>query len=214
MSWTAEETFDSYSDGNLGGNNGGTGWSGAWAASTPELQVQGTTVYQGTKAVSCASAGGSNPFHSRNLTTAISGDGNKVYLVIRRSSTSTGELSFTLRNQSNGSRVAVRLNASGNLTLVGTTTVTVITGYTANQWYAIRLTFNVTGNTATLAYSTSAYASGGSWSSDSSAVTMTNSGNVDQIGLGGDGGSTIYYDYISGTDPLPALTNGNFLMFM
>ncbi len=215
MAWVAIETFSGYSDGNLSGNNGGSGWSNAWQASTPEFQVQGTTVYEGAKAVSCASAGGSNPFQTRNLTTSISTSG-VVYVAIRRNSTSTGELSFTLRNSSNGARVSVKLNASGNMTLGGTTTVTVITGYTANQWYVARITFNVAGNSATMAYSTGTYGGGGTYSSESSAVTMTNSGDVDQVGLGGDGGSTIYYDYISGTDPLPSLVNkgAGFLNFM
>jgi hypothetical protein len=203
MAWTAVETFNTYSDGDLAGNNGGSGWSGAWVNAASEvINVQGTTVYEGAKAVSNNGAG--NYFYTRDLSSSVGGDGNVIYVAIRRSSTSTGELSFSIRNASNGSKWAVRLNASGNLTLVGATTTTVLAGYSANTWYAIRLTFNVTSDTAVVAYSTSGYQSGGSWSSDSSSVAAANTGNVDRIGLGGDLGSTTLYDYISGVDPLPA----------
>ena len=50
MSWTAIENFNSYADGDLNGENGGSGWSGAWSGSV-NYDIQGTTTYEGAKAV-------------------------------------------------------------------------------------------------------------------------------------------------------------------
>jgi len=208
MAWTAVENFDSYSDGDLAGNNGGSGWSGAWANGAVEvIDVNGTQTYQGAKSVTDNSAV-NNAFYTRDLTSAVTGDGNIVYLAMRKGSTSSGLLNVSIRNSGSGNRAEVRFNTSGNLVLVGTTTATILAGYSADTFYAIRLTFNVTAGTSTAAYSTGTFGGGGSWSSESSAVTMNNSGNIDRIGLGRDAGtSTDYWDYISGTDPLPASTS-------
>lgn len=197
MAWVAVENFDSYSDGDLAGENGGTGWSGAWANGAVEvLDVAGTQTYQGAKAVTDNSAV-NNSFYTRDLTSAVSGDGNIVYFAMRKGSTSSGLLNINIRNSGSGNRAEVRFNTSGNLVLVGTTTVTLLAGYSADTWYAIRLTFNVTAGTATAAYN-----SGSGWSSESSAVTMNNSGNIDRIALGRDAGtSTDYWDIITATDP-------------
>ncbi|MFZ2719298.1 MAG: hypothetical protein WAZ27_00320 [Minisyncoccia bacterium] len=44
------EDFNSYSDGELSGGNGGVGWNDAWTG-TALAQVQGDTVFEGSKAV-------------------------------------------------------------------------------------------------------------------------------------------------------------------
>lgn len=44
------DSFNSYSDGDLTGENGGSGWSGAWSGST-DFDVQGATTTEGAKAV-------------------------------------------------------------------------------------------------------------------------------------------------------------------
>lgn len=212
MAWTAIENFNSYSDGDLAGESGGSGWSAAWSnGATAVWNVQGTTVYEGAKGISC-NDGAANPFYSRTLTTAIS-DNGVVYFAMRKSSAAAGEIAFSLRSSA-GSRVQVKMTAAGNITIQGTTTQTVLTGYSANTWYAFKLTFNVSGATAVVAYSTGTYQGGGSWSADSSSVTLQNSGNIDRVGVGGDLGNTNYFDYISSVDPLTSVAVPGNAFFM
>lgn len=209
MAWTATDNFNSYSNGDLAGENGGSGWSGAWSnGATALINVVDSPVYEGAKSIELNTT--DNTFYTRDLTTAISTNGNILYMVLRRTSTSSGEIANSIRNSSTGNRVGIKMNASGNITLVGTTTVTLKTGYSANTWYAIRLTFNVIANTATAAISEGTYQTGGTWGSESSAVTMNESGDIDRIGIGGDVGTgQDFMDYISGTDPLTAVGPAN-----
>lgn len=199
MAFVSEDKFDVYANGDLAGKNGGAGWGGAWVnAATQTQSVQGTTVYQGAKAVTISNGAG-NTFYTRALASGVSGDGNILYFAIRRTLNNSGEISISARSNSGvNSRVAVRMNNAGNLTLVGTTTVTVLTGYSTSTQYAIRLTVNVTAGTATMAYNTGAYGSGTAWSAESSAVTLSSTGNIDTIGL-----ST---DTSASTDTIDAIT--------
>lgn len=209
MAWVAIDNFDSYADGDLAGENGGSGFSAGWVNQAVATEnVQGTTVYQGTKAVTINNAL-LNTFYTRALTSAVSGNGNIVYFAIRRTLNNAGEVSISFRsNTGANSRVAVRMNSAGNITLVGSTTVTLVTGYSTSQWYAIRLTLNITAGTATAATSTSAYQGGGSWSSESSSVTLASTGNIDAVGLGTDASmSTDTFDIITSADIIAGTTN-------
>jgi len=199
MAFVSEDKFDLYANGDLAGKNGGAGWGGAWVnAATQTQSVQGTTVYQGQKAVTISNGAG-NTFYTRALAAGVSGDGNVLYFAIRRTLNNSGEISISARSNSGvNSRVAVKMNNAGNITLVGTTTVTALTGYSTSTQYAIRLTVNVTAGTATMAYSTGAYGSGGSWSAESSSVTLSSTGNIDAIGLGTDTSAS--------TDTIDAIT--------
>lgn len=206
MAWVVEDTFNTYSDGNLAGNNGGTGWSAAWGSesSAGAYKVQGTTVYEGAKAVSTASDD-----ITRAFTTGVSGDGNIMYIAIRRPNNNDGSMRFRLRNATNQSRAHVGLNASGQIFGESTN----IAAYSANTWYVLRVTVNVTSNNFTVAYSTDPYGSG-SFSADSSTITMTNAGNITNILLASDaaaGNPLNYIDYISPTSPFsgaPPITVG------
>lgn len=211
MSWVAQEDFDTYSNGDLAGLNGGSGFSGAWVNNATALQsVESSVSYRGGKATSHFDAS-NNSFYTRPLTTAISG-AFVMYVALRRTGTNAAQLNFSLRNASNGGRANINFNSSGNVTAGGTT---IITGYSANQWYVFRITGNAGLTQYTVAYNTGAAGSGAAWSSESAAINFSNSGNIDTIGLSSDAGSiTDYYDTITGTDPTAATVNGNFLGFM
>lgn len=210
MAWVAEDTFDSDTDGDLPGQANGTGWSAAWAngGNGTNYDIQGTTTYQGAKAV--LNNTNANAFVTRTLTTAIS-DSGVMYFACRPGSNSAGQLVFTLRS-SVGGRANVVFNSSGNITAGGNT---VLTGYSANTWYVIRITFSVTGGTYSAAYSTGTYGSAGTFSADSATATMTSSGNIDRVGIDKDARvASDYFDYISGTSPFTAATSTPLRMMM
>lgn len=207
MAWVATDDFNSYSDGDLNGNNGGSGFSAAWSGSV-NFDVQGTTVAEGAKAI--VNTSGSNI--SRALTSAVSGDGNIVYFAMRNSSAAAGGAKMRFLDGSSAIREQIIMNSSGNIVLGITSPVTVLAGYSANTWYFFKLTLNVTSQTATLAYSTDAYGTAGSFSAESSSHDFSSdgTGNIANIQLDADTGSTKYWDYISDTSPYPVEDNAIF----
>jgi len=61
MSVVTSDNFESYSTGALNGENGGTGWQGAWVTNDSSIAVQTSTVKSGSNAVeSNNNASGSN----------------------------------------------------------------------------------------------------------------------------------------------------------
>ena len=207
MAWAATEDFNGYADGDLTGESGGTGWASAWSGGN-EIDVQGTTVYEGAKAVVQTGASGSTL--TRQFTTEISDSSSVTYVALRRSSNSSGVLYYDIRNASDQERVRITLNASGNIVANGTT----IVAYSANTWYVLRITLNTSGSSFTVAYSTGAYGSASSFSADSAGISMTNTGNLERVVLTTDAVAAIsnYWDYISPTTPFVAATGDNFLM--
>lgn len=210
MAWVATADFNGLSDGNLAGQGGGSGWSGNWVnGATAQMLVTGTSTYEGAKSVDTVDAS-SGTFYYRPVTSAVSGDGNIVYFAMRKSLNNSGEVSGGLRTAGTPgtSRIAVKLDASGNMVLSGSTSATLLTGYSVDTWYVIRLTFNVDANTATAAYSTTAFGGSGSWSAESSAVTMNSSGDIGNFQIQSDpNAGTSYLDYISDTEPFSPIQN-------
>lgn len=193
MTWVATDSFDGYSTGNLAGKNGGSGWGGAWVNSAVNvINVSTGAAYDGANSAAVIANGG-NTFYTRLLSaTANSG---VMYFAMRASGSVGGNQVLTLRS-SIGFRVGVQMTSTNILLLGGGTTRTVVSGYSTNTWYVIRLTYDTSTN-ATIAYNT-----GGGWSSESLTVGFSNSGNIDRVGLGGDTANVTYYtDYISDTDP-------------
>lgn len=202
MAFVSEENFDSYADeANLAGASGGSGWGGNWTNGAVNLIRSDTAItYQGAAAARVITSGGGNTFYTRLLTSAIS-DNGITYVAMHKSVNNAGENAFTLRS-SVGQRCNITMNASGNVTSQGTT---ILTGYTANTWYVFRITFSVTAGNYTVAYSTDPFGSAGTFSAESSTITMANSGNIDRVGLGGDThAGTCHTDYISATTPFSA----------
>lgn len=193
MAWVAIESFDTYSDGDLNGQNGGFGWGGAWVRNgSSVIQITGTQFYNGTKSVVMST--NNTTFYTRNLASAIS-DNGVVYFAMRNNVTNQNNNAISFRNSSSGSRIGISMGSSGNIRVNGTT---VVAGYSANTWYVLRLTFSVTNNNLTVATN-----SGSGWSAESGTISMNNSGNIDVVGLSMDGTATLtpFIDAITGTDP-------------
>lgn len=197
MAWVAVETFEGYTVGeSLNGKNGGSGWAGAWTSNALPL-ITSSVVYEGTRAVSDA---GGNPAAVRVLSSAISDSNSVVYVAMRRSSSGAGAHYFVLANSSSSARVTIKFDNAGNITGNGTT----VTSYSADTYYVLRITLNTSGNTYTVAYSTGAYGSAGTFSSDTAAISMASSGDIDRVTFDADTGANSYWDYISPTSPFVA----------
>jgi hypothetical protein len=202
MAWVAEELFDSYADGNLAGNNGGTGWASAWEETylPNNLQVQGTVKYQGAKGVSCTNAAGTAS--RRQLAADVSG-AFVVYVGVRAHQTNGGGGTLNLRSAAGG-RAYVQFDVVdgqgtvGDISINGTDTKKVVT-YTANTFYVIRLTGNTTTGKFTAAYSTDAYGTAGTFSGESAECTMYSTGDLRYCTI--NPGAGYDFDYISPTSP-------------
>lgn len=218
MAWVAEENFDSYSDGDLPANNGGTGWSNSWqdVFQGTDTDVQGTTTYQGAKAAQYV--GSTASAVQRSLTTAVSS--GVMYIALRAAQTNGGGFSVSLRNSSDSGIINIQFDAvdgrgtTGNIYLLGRsggtpTVATIVSGYSANTWYAIRLTFDTGADTFSAAGSSGAYGSGGSYGTESTTLNTLSSGDAARIQLSAESTTADYFvDYISGTDPLTASAGG------
>jgi len=193
MAWVAEELFDSYSDGDLNGNNGGSGFSAAWSGGT-NYDVQGTTVYQGAKAVTGVNA---NQNISRPLTTAVS---SGVVYVAMRYSAGTGDAQFDFRtsgNTTNAFRISMRdVSGSKNILTLAAVETTLLTGFDTSVFYVFEVTINGD-NTFNIRFH-----NGTSWSSTTSNLAYANNGNIDGVQLNSGGAQTVFYDYISPTNPI------------
>lgn len=150
MAWVATEDFESYSLGSDPiGQNGGTGWAGAWTGGGPGSNgwvVENTVVLEGTKSISCSPNNVSDEFLDRTLATGtISG---QLQFYGRRDLNNSGTLNMGFFNgaPSGASLVfAIQFDASGNITIQGSSTVTVGT-YAANTNYKIGIDYNNTTN--------------------------------------------------------------------
>jgi len=190
MAWVAEDNFDSYSDGDLNGNNGGSGWSAAWAGDV-DYDVEGTTVYQGAKAVSGINANGSI---IRTLTsTTTSGT---VYFAMRMDDTS-GDGGILFRNGADTTTyILIKFNTTDIVVSNGfETTTTYISGFTTGAWYLFEIAYN--GASYDIRYH-----NGTSWSSPNTYSVDTNSA-IDTIRLNAGNNNDFYFDYISPTNPIP-----------
>jgi len=142
MPWVATDNFDSYSNGDLNGANAGSGWSGAWSGST-NFDVQGTTVYQGAKAVQCASGGVEI---ERTVTTSVT-EGT-VYVAMRTTS-GVGTALLTLRLNEGGTE-RMRIGVDNNLDIFMYDNAIfdkrIIGTCTPGTWFVIGVNWNTTTN--------------------------------------------------------------------
>lgn len=209
MAWVAEEDFE-YSNGtDLTSQTGGSGWSAAWAKGGTTTKVADTSVkYANTASLKGVSASVGTGNHERQLTTDLTGDGNILYFALRRSSSSSGSHRVNFRNTTDSGRIDVWMASDGNIYLKGLpsgTQRTLVSGYSVDTWYVIRLTINVTSATATAAVSTDAYNTAGTFGTESASSAFT-AGNLRYVLLDTDpngvgSGVTMYWDYISPTSP-------------
>ncbi|NUQ57502.1 MAG: hypothetical protein HUT38_03395 [Candidatus Paceibacter sp.] len=187
MSWPYTQNFNSLTTGDL---NGQDSWSAnvAW-------DVQNSVVQEGANALSCV-AGESNQNANRTITSTTSG--NVVfYMRATHSGGTHNGATFRARDSSLTGRFDVRFTQnSSNLELVGTTTVTLVSGYSVDTWYKVEVEYDCSGNTAR------ARINDGSWSSS---VTLTGSGDITDLFLqtndAGSPAGTYYFDNIYDATP-------------
>jgi len=195
------DNFDSYSDGDLHAENGGSGWAGAWSGST-YFDVQGSVTRSGAKAVEMVSDA-TEPSIFRQLSAAA--DAGDIYFSFRRSG-ADDQFGLAFRSGGTASGDAafeVKWENDGDLVLIGTTTVNIATGAGTGTWYDIHV--NIVSTTTCRARAKTA--SAGAWGAYSSTVTYKNTKNsFDWVGfvfdsLGG-GTPTFYFDEITNVSPV------------
>lgn len=199
------DNFDSYADGDLTGENGGSGWSAAWTGNT-EFDVQGTTVYAGAKAVS--DAVGSNQSHTitRDLSSETSGN---FYIAWRVSSVSQACPYVILREGASG-RGYLRFPctaSSGAPDIYDSNPGSyddITTGLSANTWYILHVEFDTT----TDQYRARIY--DGSWGSYTVYKDLVAGTGISRIDITNEGeastSGTFTFDEIQTTDPFAVTT--------
>lgn len=194
------DAFDGYADGDLTGENGGSGWSAAWTGNT-RYDVQGTTVYQGSKAVT--EAVGANQSHviSRDLSSETSGD----FYVAWNVSTVSGACGYFILREGASGRGYLRLPctaSSGAPDIYDSNPGSyddITTGLSANTWYVLHVQFDTT----TDQYRARIY--NGSWGSYTAYKDMIAATGVSRLEVLNEGESsttgTLRFDSIQTTDP-------------
>lgn len=188
MAWVAEENFDSYSVGDLTGNNGGSGWSGAWGVVLSDTLYDVVTddFYGGTKSVKGVNAANL----SRGLTTGVS-SGVLYYAHKYTSGSSDAKLGFWVTPHS-ALAYYILFNA-GNISCQGTT---LVSGFSTSTWYLFEVTLTGS-NTLDVRYH-----DGTSWSTAVTGLAYTNSGSITGINFNCGSPTTFYTDSITATNPL------------
>lgn len=211
MAWVAEETFESYSNGdNISGKNGGTGFASGWAISgtpTGTWAVSNVSPAQGSLHV--VRNGGENSDMRRQLAVDVSGS-FVFYIALRMGSFTGSTCSFNIRDTSDNATVGLAFTTSGTITWNG---VTLFASYTADTYYFYRITAN--GTSFTVARSTDAFGSVGTWSAESSSANYLNGTTIRHMLVGGNGSNgNRAIDYISPTSPFitPTGTTGRLMM--
>ncbi len=201
MAWVAEENFNSYGDGDLHGENGGSGWATAWSGST-NFDVQGTTVYEGAKAVENTTNAGVTI--SRNLSSTVTA--GTWYMAVRSGSNDTGFAYWQFKDTTTASIFAIGLDSNGQITYsregLGRTN---IQAYSANQWYVIKLTYSAAGETMDVDIH-----DGTSWSGDYNLVPYTLGDDHILTAILGHTAQAFnsYHDIITATDPTVVVSAG------
>lgn len=168
---TIFEDFNSYPDGDLAGNNGGTGWFNAWSGNIG-WDVQGTTVFEGTKAV--AGAGDLTEI-IRTFTPAA--NTGILTVAVRRSDKTTGRFLFGIRSGGPGGvgRAFLIMNTADIVIAdaAGGNPQTAVSNYAANTWYVIHISWDATANTIKARED-----SNPNWTPN---VAMSNSGDINEL---------------------------------
>lgn len=194
MAWVAVENFNSYSDGDLNGENGGSGWSGAWSGDV-DFDVQGTTVFEGVKAVTGVGANGNI---TRTLTTAV--NTGTAYFSMRHNG--TGDATFSFQNSSSTIIVRIQFASSNITTFNNETVVDLVTSYNTSQWYTFEVIFNGNNTFDIRVYD------GTSWVGDNDGLSYDfgSTGDADKVNLNQGGTGTAFWDDITPTNPFPDTT--------
>ena len=177
MAWNYIQNFNGLNTADL---NGQDSWSG-----DANFDVETSVVFEGAKAVSCATAASKAVY--RDLTAMTAG---KMNIWMQKSSTVGGEVFTILKSGANG-RIYVKFNASGNIQAYNadaSPAYDTLQAYVKDVWYKITIDFNATtGKFSVLVNDVIKITD----------ATMLNTGNIDRISLETDGtGDTGYWDNI------------------
>lgn len=196
---TTFDNFDSYSDGVLPGQGGWTG-DGSCAAC---VQIQGSVVQGGAKAVFRANGGGSPNETVQSISPALTTDLTIFSSYIR----------MATANDAGGGAVEVRYyngstelystkfdQTNDTITLQGASSPTILASASANTWYHMEIEFNFTAHTAR------ARVDGGTWTSSiadigSDSFTQVNKIAIQYGGITGTGGYIDTMDYTAPVTP-------------
>lgn len=191
MAWVAEEDFESYSVGDLTGGNGGSGWSGAWSGDT-DFDVLTTDPYEGSKHMGATNPDGNM---TRHLTTAVS---SGVHYIAMKypSGSSDAKMGYWVTFSTNYAFLLQFLGSDGTVKVYGSGTTTIISTFSNSLWYLFEITFNGD-DTLDIRYH-----DGTSWSSSSTGLGYNSSGSIATLNANVGATVTIYFDYLSATDPL------------
>ena len=187
MAWTYNQNFDDLTTGDL---NGQDSWSGSTA-----WDVQTSVVQAGAKAISCVGSS-SNENITRTITATTSGHFIFYMRATHSGGTHTGS-THRFRNASAIGRFEVRFTQnSNNLQLVGSSTITLVSGYSINTWYKIEIDYNTTTGV------TRARVDDGAWSTDAG---MASTGDITELFFQTNDApspaGTYYFDTISDNTP-------------
>lgn len=215
MAWVAEETFESYSNGNsISTLNGGTGFASGWSLGGGTLTITNSVAYDGSLSATATSAGLGGNNAIRQFSSDVSG-AFVFYVALRRSSNSSGEARWNFRNTSNSDRLSVVMKADGKIYIRGVTggaNNTEVGTYSADTPHVIRVTGNTSTGSATAAISTDAYGTAGTFGTESSTVSFS-TGDLRYVlidfGDSAGTGVTSYWDYLSPTSPFSAPAAGS-----
>lgn len=213
MAWVATDNFDSYTAGNpLNGDNGGSGWSTAWAVTiggTGSITTQTAPAGgQGGIAMDTTASSGGSSVAARTFAAVTAG---MVHFAINPSQTNTsseqdgfyffqGATNFLILRMGIGTSQFQAYNSD-------TTNYEDSGAITANAWNTIDLRWG--GTVTTNKYNISV--NGGAYSGDKG-FNGTMSGGIDQFQVNW-GGSQITSVYVDDIRPISATTTNSGMFF-
>jgi hypothetical protein len=142
--WVASDNFNSYLNGNLNAQNGGSGWSGGWDAGS-YYAVQDSVTYEGAKAVAATEIPDSVQVN-RGLAAGIKS--GIVRFAIRRGVTGgTADWIVALSyNPTGESYPVIRVLSNDIYFGYGSGSFPLVVNYAADTWYVIHLRFDTVAN--------------------------------------------------------------------
>lgn len=142
MAWPATDNFDSYSNGSLNGGAGGSGWASNWANVVGDIfTVQGTTVYQGSKAIEFTGVSGSDAI--KRTVSALSGTTNEIVLAVRRATGSLANMQYVFFAGASF-RGQIQINGTKIFLATGGGTRDIVASAAADTWYLIVVDIDIT----------------------------------------------------------------------
>ncbi len=171
-----EDDFDSYSSGDLTGNNGGNGWSQSWQTEGPDtLDLVTSSCYFGN---CIKGSGGTSMSNDRNFTASVS---NGIISFKTKTITGSGATHVVrgrVASEAIAFTIQTRTDAPGNvIRLIGAATENLIS-YTSGTWHSIEVEFGTGGSGTCTANKVRARADKGPWSS---CISYSNNGALEDV---------------------------------